>query len=201
VIGVDMGLEYFATLSNGEHLDNPRWYRQQAERLGILQKRRARCKRGSKDYRELTRLIRKTHEMIANSRRDFHHKASHLLVDPYSLIAVESLNIKGLARSHVAKSMHDAGWAQFLYFLSYKAESAGAQVVEVDARHTSQVCSRCGVSVPKSLDVRWHDCPECGLSLQRDVNAARNVLGRASLGLSDPVNRSYFGRSGEASCF
>lgn len=200
-IGVDMGLEFFATLSNGEHLANPRWYRQQEERLGLLQKRRARCTRGSRQYRELTRLIRKTHEKIANIRRDFHHKASRTLVDTYSLIAVESLNINGLARSHVAKSMHDAGWAQFLFFLSYKAENAGAQVVQVDARHMSQVCSGCGVSVPKSLAVRWHDCPDCGLSLQRDVNAARNVLSRASARTEPPRKVLLLCRSGEASAF
>ena len=179
-VGIDMGLEYFATLSTGEHLDNPRWYRQKEERLGALQKRRARCTRGSRQYRELTHLVRKTHEKIASIRRDFHHKASRLLVDTYALIAVERLNIKGLARSHVAKSIHDAGWAQFLFFLSYKAASAGSCVVEVEARHTSQICSGCGCRIPKSLGVRWHECAECGLSLQRDVNAARNVLSRAS---------------------
>ena len=141
----------------------------------------------------MTRLIRKTHEKIANIRRDFHHKASRALVDTYSLIAVESLNIKGLARSHVAKSMHDAGWAQFLFFLSYKAENAGAQVVQVDARHTSQVCSGCGCLVAKSLGIRWHDCPECGLSLQRDLNAARNVLSRAS-GRTDRPRKALLAR-------
>ena len=185
-VGIDMGLEYFATLSNGEHVDNPRWYRQQEERLGVLQRRRARCQRGSRQYRELTRLLRKTHEKIANIRRDFHHKASRLLVDTYSLIAVERLNIKGLARSHVAKSMQDAGWAHFLFCLSYKAENAGAQVVEVHARHTSQVCSGCGVLVPKALNVRWHECPDCGLSVQRDVNAALNVLSRAAARTEPP---------------
>ncbi len=164
-IGIDMGLAYFATLSNGDQLDNLRWYRQQAKQLGVLQKRRARCKRGSCQYQELTRLIRQTYEKSANLRRDFQHKASRLLVDTYSLIAIEALNIKGLSRSHVAKSMGDAGWAQFLFFLDYKAARAGSQLVKVDARHTSQACSDCGVVVKKALSVRQHACPECGLIL------------------------------------
>jgi len=183
-VGIDMGLEVFAALSTGELIENPRWFRSAEEKLGTLQRRRSRCKRGSRKYKELSRQIRKLHEHTANQRHDFHHKLSTEIVDRFGLVAVESLNIKGLARSHVSKSIGDAGWASFLNMIEYKAEKAGSQFVRVDARGTSQYCSECGCRVAKSLAVRVHDCPHCGVILNRDVNAARNVLTRAGQALA-----------------
>ena len=177
-IGIDMGLLSFATLSTGEHIDNPRWFRASEEKLAVLQCRRARCKRDSCKYRELTRLIRRLHEYIANQRRDFHHKVSTELVRRYRFIAVEDLNINGLCRSHVAKSMGDAGWGYFLAMLSYKAENAGKAVIKISPNYTSQACSGCGCIVQKSLSERLHICPHCDLMLDRDHNAALNILSR-----------------------
>lgn len=179
-VGLDMGLEYFCALSTGELIPNPRWFRTDEQRLGILQKRRARCKRGSRRYRELSRQIKGLHSRIANKRHDFHNQLSTRLVREFGLIAVEDLNIKGLARSHVSKSMSDAGWGQFLRMLEYKAEEHGSKFYKVNARNTSQVCSECGCIVKKDLSVREHNCPECGYMAHRDVNAARAVLARAT---------------------
>jgi putative transposase len=177
-VGIDMGLLSFATLSTGEHIDNPRWFRASEAKLAVLQRHRARCQRGSRQYRELTRQMRRLHQHIANQRRDFQHKVSTELVRRFGLIAVEALNLSGLCRSHVSKSMGDAGWGYFLAMLSYKAENAGKTVVKVDPHHTSQCCSGCGCLVQKPLSERLHVCPDCGLVLDRDHNAALNILGR-----------------------
>jgi putative transposase len=174
-VGIDMGLEYFATLSTGEAIENPRWFRASEERLAKLQKMRSRCHKGSKQYRYLTDQIRKCHLKIANQRLDFHHKLSRQLVGQYGVIFVEKLNINGLARSHVSKSMGDAGWGQFLFMLSYKAENAGGERPEVDARGTSQLCPMCGCKVEKSLCVRVHSCLNCGYTVPRDVAAAQVI--------------------------
>jgi putative transposase len=177
-VGIDVGLAFFAALSSGEVIENPRWLRRSEEQLATLQRRRARCTKGSCQYRELTRQIRRLHERVANRRRDFQHKVSARIVHQFGFIAVEDLNIKGLARSHVSKSIGDAGWGQFLAFLSYKAEKAGRTFVRVSPNGTSQDCSGCGCRVENTLDVRVHACPHCGLTVDRDVNAALNVLAR-----------------------
>jgi putative transposase len=104
------------------------------------------------------------------------------LVRDYDVIVVEKLNVKGLAGSALAKDVHDASWARFISMLRYKAEWAGARLIEVDSHDTSQECSGCGVKVPKDLAERRHDCPHCGLSIDRDLNAARNILNRAGVG-------------------
>lgn len=195
-VGIDMGLETFAALSTGEMIENPRWFRTSEKELAVLQRRRSRCVRSSRKYRELTRQIRCLHEHIANQRRDFQHKVSTELVKRFGFIAVENLNIKGLARSHVSKSIADAGWSYFLDMLSYKAEKAGRQFVAVNPNGTSQCCSGCGCRVEKSLSVRTHSCPHCGLTLNRDVNAALNVLSR---GLRDAVKCSAVSAVGGSS--
>jgi putative transposase len=175
-----MGLIHFATLSTGEMIENSRWFRESEEELAQLQRKRARCKPGSRRHRELSRQIRRLHEHIANQRRDFQHKLSARLVREYGLIAVEDLNVKGLCRSHVSKSMGDAAWAQFLHMLAYKAGRAGTLVVGIDPNGTTQICSGtdCGRVVPKTLSERQHTCPHCGLTAPRDVNAALNILAR-----------------------
>jgi len=110
------------------------------------------------------------------------HQASARIVFDYDVIAVEALNVKGLAQTRLAGAVHDAAWTNFTKMLRYKAERAGARLIEVDPRNTSQRCSGCGVIVPKDLSMRTHECPDCGLILDRDVNAARNVLQRAVAG-------------------
>jgi putative transposase len=104
------------------------------------------------------------------------------VVRDWDIIAIEALNVNALAKSALAKPVRDASWGQFISMLRYKAARAGAQVVEVSSYDTSQICSGCGVRVPKELGVRGHQCDRCGLSIDRDVNAARNVLYRAGVG-------------------
>ena len=147
------------------------------------QRRIARRKRGSNGRRKAIRLLQKAHVHVANQRNDFHHKTARVLVNRFGLIAVEDLNVKGLAGSMLARSIHDAGWGMFLHRLDDKAESAGRQIVRVNPSGTTQRCSGCQTTVPKTLSQRWHDCPACGLRLSRDENAAREIL-RMGLGLS-----------------
>ena len=124
----------------------------------------------------MARSVAQTHLKIERQRRDFHFKTAKHYADAYATIVVEELNIQALARSRLAKSILDASWGAFLNILTYKAGSAGGQVIRVDARYTTQRCSRCGELVQKSLPVRTHICPCCNYVADRDVNAARNIL-------------------------
>jgi putative transposase len=176
-VGVDVGIKAFATLSNGDQIENPRYYECVQKKLRRAQRRLARRKRGSNRRRKAVLLLRKQHDKIRRTRLDFHHKVALDLVRRFDSIAVERLNIKGLVRSRLAKQVNDAAWGGFLKILHGKAECAGREVWEVDPRGTSQRCSGCGATVPKPLSQRIHDCPGCGLVLDRDQNAARNIHG------------------------
>ncbi|MBI5031618.1 MAG: IS200/IS605 family element transposase accessory protein TnpB [Chloroflexi bacterium] len=178
-VGVDIGLHSLVALSDGQTIENPRWYRSTETKLVQAQRTLSRRKKFSGRWRQAARKVATLHRKVANQRLDFQHKLSRQLTDTHSLIAMEDLNILGLSRSRLAKSVHDAGWGQLITLLAYKAENAGSQVVLVDPRFTSQGCSECGCIVPKDLSVRVHRCPECGVVLDRDVNAARNILKRA----------------------
>lgn len=180
VAGVDMGLSALLTLSNGAKVENPRWLREAQTQLRVAQRRLSRRKRGSQRRRKAAFQVARLHEHVANTRKDFWHKVTRQLANTYSLIAVEELNLTFMTRNeHLALSAHDAGLGMFRQCLDYKAESAGSRVIAVNPRNTSQVCSCCGAFVPKDLSVRVHDCPHCGIVLDRDENAARNVLNLA----------------------
>jgi putative transposase len=200
-VGIDMGLIHFLALSDGSVIENPRWFRQAEEKLACLQRKRARCKRGSKRYRQWSRQIRRLHQRIADKRRDFQHQLSTRLVREFGFIAVENLNVNGLCRSQVSKSMADAAWAQFLNMLAYKAEKAGTLLVRVDPNGTSQICSHCGFVVPKLLSERQHNCSRCGFTTPRDVNAALNILYRGR-GRTGPPRKGFLtpARAGVAGC-
>lgn len=134
-------------------------------------------KKGSNSRIKQREKLAKLHHKIKNQRNDFLHKESHKLVKNYDVIVLEDLRIKNMVKNHhLAKSISDAAWAKFTEYLSYKAESAGKKVVFVNPRNTSQSCSSCGEIVKKGLSVRTHICPYCGLILDRDVNAAINIL-------------------------
>lgn len=181
-VGIDVGLLSFATLSDGTEIPNPRWYREAQAKLRRAQRKVARRKKGSHRRRKAVILLRQIHQHIANQRRDFHHKISRWLVDNFGVIAVEDLNIKGLARGMLAKSVHDAGWGQFLSMIAYKAEDAGRRFVRENPFGTSQTCT-CGASVLKTLRQRWHECQNCGLSQGRDHVSAQVILQRAGQSL------------------
>lgn len=177
-VGIDVGITTFAALSDGTMVDNPRPYEAAHDGLARAQRRVSRRKRGSKRRRRAVTLLAKQAARVQRVRLDFHHKTARAIVDTFDSIAVEDLNIKGLARMRLAKQVHDAAWAQFTTILANKAESAGREFYRVDPRGTSQQCSGCLVRVPKGLHVRVHACPHCGLVEDRDVNAARNVQRR-----------------------
>jgi putative transposase len=176
-IGVDVGLTHFATLSDGTAIANPRHARRAQAQLRRAQRRIARRPGGSAGRREAVRLFQSAHAHVRRQRADGHHKLSRLLVDRDGLIAIEDLNVKGLAAGRLATSVHDASWSSFVDKLAYKAEHAGRVLVKVDPRGTSQHCT-CGAHVPKTLSQRWHQCPACGLSVARDQVAAELILWR-----------------------
>ncbi len=182
VVGVDLGITPFAMLSNGEVVPSLRAARRAERRLRLAQRTLARAKRGSTGRRKARVTVARCHADTGRRRANHLHQASARLVRDYDVIAIEDLNVKGLARSALAKDVHDASWAKFISMLRYKAERAGARVVEVDPQNTTQDCSGCGVKVPKKLGERSHDCPCCGLSIDRDLNAARNILHPAGVG-------------------
>jgi putative transposase len=175
-VGVDVGITTFAALSTGEDVQGPRPYRAAQKRLQTAQRRVARKRnKRSNRRRKAVALLGRQHAKVERARRDFHHKAASDLVLQFDTIKVEDLNIKGLAAGMLAKHVHDAGWGQFVEILAGKAESAGRELIKVDPRGTSQECSRCGAVVRKSLAIRVHACPECGLVIGRDHNAAINI--------------------------
>lgn len=196
MVGIDVGLESFATLSNGEKIDNPRFFRSEEKALAKAQKRLSKCEKGTRDRRKALKVVQRIHERIANRRYDFAHQVSNQLVSKYGLIAFEDLSITNMLKNHcLAKSISDVAWRMLVTTTSYKAESAGSMVVLVDPRNTSQLCSRCGLKVPKSLSDRVHECPQCGLVMDRDENAAINIL---RLGLQSlPKARSPALQGGE----
>ena len=184
--GIDVGLETFATLSNGGKIPNPRWYRVEQKRLRRAQRKVARrTNKRSNRRRKAIAILAQVHRDIFNKRNDFQHKESLKIVQQYQTIFVEDLNIKGLSQGILAKSVHDASWASFLDKISYKAEHAGRQFIQVDARGTSQRCP-CGAANRKTLSDREHACAECGLVTSRDHASAMEIL-RLGLSLQAPT--------------
>jgi putative transposase len=179
-VGGDMGLLRLLTLSDGTLIDNPRWLRESLAALRRAQRRLARAHKGSQRRKDKRLLVARLHEHIANIRRDFYHKLTHWLVHTYGLIALEDLNLDFMLRNtHLSLSAHDAGLGMFKALLTYKAVDAGSHVTLVDPAYTSQACSGCGEIVEKSLSVRVHSCLSCHLEIDRDVNAAINILNLA----------------------
>jgi putative transposase len=181
-VGVDLGITTFAELSDGAVIPSLRAARRSESRLRNAQRALARKKRGSRGRGKARIGVRRCHSATVRHRANHLHQASARLVRDYDVIAIEALQVKGLARSKLAKDVHDASWAKFIALLRYKAARAGARLIEVDPRNTTQDCSGCGAKVPKELGDRQHECPHCGLSIDRDLNAARNILHRAGVG-------------------
>ncbi len=194
-IGIDLGLLHFATLSDGSTIDNPRFLRKAEQRVAHLQQALSRKKRDSHRRKEAGKLVGKAHRKVKNQRRDFLHKASRKLVNAYGTLVFEELQPANMskrpkprqdengkylpngaaAKGGLNKSIADAGWAMFQQFCTYKAANAGRTVLFVNPRYTSQICSGCGAVVKKELSERQHSC-KCGCSLDRDHNAALNIL-------------------------
>ena len=174
--GIDLGIEAFATLSDGTRIFHPGWYRKGERALKTAQRRVSRRKKGSNRRRKAVTLLAKAHQQVRRQRRDFHHKTALALVQANDTIYHEALQPANMVKNHhLAKSIQDAGWGAFLIILTHKAACAGRRVVAVNPAFTSQTCSGCGALVSKGLSVRWHSCPACGTSLHRDHNAAKNI--------------------------
>ncbi len=178
-VGIDLGLKTFAVLSDGSEITNPRFGNRMARKIRAAHKRISRRKKGSNRRCKAILKLQRAYAKLANHRSNFVHHASKQVVAKHQLIAVENLNVAGMARGRFSKSIYDACWSKFLWCLSYKAESAGAHFIKVNPAGTTQECSGCGETVKKGLADRVHECSKCGLSLCRDQNAARNVLARA----------------------
>ena len=185
-VGVDVGLNQFAALSTGEMVANPHFFRKDEKALAKAQRRVIGQKRGSVQRKKARKVVRRIHERISTRRHDFVHQTARRLVNRFGLIAVEKLNVKNMQGNHcLAKSIADASWGMFRSVLASKAESAGRKYAEVNPAWTSQDCSGCGTRIKKKLSERVHYCPTCGLSLDRDTNAALNILriGQNGMGL------------------
>lgn len=171
-VGIDMGLKSFLVTSAGNSVDIPQHYRKGEKRLAKLNKDLARAKKGSNRRAKTLQRLAKHHQKLARQRKQFHYETAKLFAGLN--VAHEKLNIKGLARTRLSKSINDAGWGQFLEILKVKAENAGLSTIPVNPRNTTQACSNCGQIVPKVLSERVHRCV-CGCVLDRDHNAAINI--------------------------
>jgi len=175
-IGVDVGIKSLAVLSDGTIVDNPRTLLNSQEKLAQEQRWLSRKIKGSNNRKKQRVKVAKVHRKIRRQRDDFLHKLSTKLVTNYSCIVFEDLNIKGMLKNHkLAKHISDASWNKLIQMTTYKAEEAGGQVKLVNPRYTSQNCSGCGERIPKTLADRTHICPKCGLVMDRDENAAKNI--------------------------
>ncbi len=185
--GIDVGLKVFLVTAHGLVVENPRHFRKSERRLKRADKAVARCQKGSHGRRKAVARRANAYQKVKRHRQDFHHKVALQLVRENDVIYLEDLQIANMVRNHhLAKSISDAAWAQFRSILAYKAACAGKRVEAIPAQYTSQDCSGCGERVPKSLSVRTHVCPSCGLVIDRDENAAINILraGQARWALS-----------------
>ena len=185
VVGIDVGLLSFSTLSTGESTPCPKFLRTDEKDLKRTQRKLSAAPQGTPERRKRRKIVARVHERIANRRNNFAHQESRRIVNRFDVIAVEDLSVHQMVHNHcLAKSIQDAAWSQFATCLSYKAAWAGRAFVAVNPAYTSQDCSGCGHRQKKTLAERVHQCVCCGLTLDRDHNAALNIksLGLQALG-------------------
>jgi len=187
VVGIDLGLTTFAYFSNGQTIERQRWMKQDAADIARLQRKKERFAKGSAERRKVIKALCHAYERAANRRNNFAHQESRKLVNEYQFIAFEKLDIKDIqsnGNKTVNRGIADVAWGQFVQFTTYKAANAGRGVALVNPRGTTQECFGCGSIVPKDLSVRIHDCPNCGIKISRDLNAALNILARGLASIS-----------------
>lgn len=186
-VGIDLGLINYATLSDGTTIENPRHLKRSLTKLKDAQRQLSKKTKGTSAYRKVKERVAKIHRKITNQRRDFLHKLSRKLINEYGTIVIENLEVKRLLQlkngcRKQTKALHReinaAGWSMFVSFLLYKAEEAGRRIIQVDPAGTTRTCSRCGYMYPDHLPLsqRVFKCPKCGLKIDRDYNAAINIL-------------------------
>ncbi len=174
-IGIDAGIENFMTLSNGEQIENFKYFESSQKALRVAQRSVSRKKKGSQSRRDAVIRLKKIHQKIKNQRNDFAHKLSTRIIKDFDLIAIEDLNIKGMSKGILSKQIHDVAWNSFFQKLTYKAENAGKKLIKVNPNYTSQTCL-CGKREKKTLSQRWHHCSICGYSNHRDIVSAQVIL-------------------------
>lgn len=194
IVGVDLGLKTFAVLSNEDKIPRERWMKQDAKDIARLQRKKEQHPKGSAERQKVVKALNHAYQRANNRRNNFAHQESRKLVNRFGLIVFEKLDIQDMqanGNTVINRNMADVAWGRFVQYTAYKAESAGRGVIQVNPRGTTQECSGCGALVPKDLSVRVHDCPHCGLKLDRDLNAALNILGRglASIGADSSATR------------
>ncbi|CAD6492031.1 MAG: putative transposase [Candidatus Argoarchaeum ethanivorans] len=178
-IGLDMGLLHFLTDTAGRQIENPKFYKQTLKLIKIGQRKLSRKKKGSKNRLKQKLRLNRLYDKLTHQRDDFLHKLSRYYVDTYDLISVEDLNVTNMVKNHkLSQSILDSSWSKFFYMLSYKAESAGKILIKVNPKNTSKECSICGSMQDMPLSERIYNCSECGIVIDRDVNAAINILRR-----------------------
>ena len=180
IVGIDVGLIDFYVASDNTRIAAPKHLRKAQSKLKSAQSKISRRKLGSNRRKKAIKKLGIRHKKVADTRKDFQFKTAKKLLSKYDVIAVEKLNVKGLTRTRLAKSIHDAGWSQFINILSFKAANAGLKVIAVNPNGTSQECSSCGHKVKKPLSQRMHNCPVCHTNLCRDLNAAINIKARGT---------------------
>ncbi|MET7505726.1 RNA-guided endonuclease TnpB family protein [Streptomyces albidoflavus] len=185
-VGIDLGLSHFAILSDGTKIDSPRFLRRAEKKLKKAQRDLSRKEKGSRNRNKARSKVARAYARVADARREFHHQLSTRLIRENQAVGVEDLAVKGLARTRLSKSVHDAGWSAFVNMLEYKAARYGRTFVKIGRfEPTSQVCSVCGVKDgPKPLHVRVWTCGACGTVLDRDINSAVNIAKAAGLAVS-----------------
>ncbi len=186
-VGIDVGLHSFATLSTGEQIENPKFFRREEKALAKAQRKLFKAEKGTPERKKRRKVVARIHERIAWKRQDFIHQHSRKIINRFGIIAVEDLNVNRMVHNHCfAKSIQDVAWSGFFQLLAIKAEWAGRKFVAVNPAHTSQTCSGCGHRQKMPLSERVFKCPCCGAELDRDVNAALNILGlgRQALGIN-----------------
>ncbi len=180
VVGIDMGLKVFYADSNGNRVENPRNFRKAEKKLKRLHRRVSKKQKKSKNRKKARQKLAKAYLRVQRQREDFARKQANALVTSNDLIAYEHLQIRNMVKNHtLAKSIHDAAWGQFLGWVKSYAVMHGIAVIAVPPQYSSQDCSGCGERVQKTLSTRTHICPKCGLVLDRDENAAINILAKA----------------------
>ena len=186
-VGIDLGLTHFAVMSDGRKVASPKFLRRAERNLRKAQKALSRKVKGSSNRNKARIKVARQHAKVADSRRDWQHKLSTEIIRDNQAVYVEDLCVAGLGRTRLAKSVHDAGWSAFTSMLEYKARRHGRTFIRTGRwEPTSQVCSACGVKDgPKPLSVREWTCAACGVTHDRDVNAARNIL---ALGRRERLN-------------
>ena len=188
-VGIDLGLKEFAVLSNGENIKRERFFKDGEKKLAKAQRKFSKLEKKTPERNKQRMIVGRVHEKIQNQRSDFTHKLSRQLVNQYGIICLEKLNIKSMqeqetisvngkeikaTRTH--KSIQDVAWNQFVQQLSYKVEETGGKIVYVNPKNTTKMCSSCGKITSKELSDRIHECSWCGLVMDRDLNASKNIL-------------------------